>query len=118
MPLATSLALCVESFLSLEAAAPPNYYDAAAGKIGIELRQALHSIIKGHTSAVRKFSFHSALRHRGFSDSKAGTLYGCSMLRHVSPLVAVSHNEVIHTARFDAALLLILGTWFGLVTAN
>src|SRR5262245_13374211 len=64
------------------------------------------------------FHFIRLLRHRGFSDSEAGTLYGCSMLRYVSPLVAVTHNEVIHTARSDAALLLILGTWFGLVTAN
>jgi hypothetical protein len=72
------------------------------------------------TVALLSESFHfiPVWRHRGFSDSEAGTLYGCSMLRYVSPLAVVAHNEVIHTSRSDAALLLILGTWFGLVTAN
>src|SRR5262245_66476042 len=45
-----ALTLCLGfSFLRLEATPPPSYYDPAQGKIGTELRQALHTIIKGHT---------------------------------------------------------------------
>ncbi len=35
--------------VAINAQAPAGYYDSAAGKIGIELKAALHNIIKGHT---------------------------------------------------------------------
>src|SRR5262245_58168719 len=45
-----TLIFCIgRAVLGLEAAPPLNYYDAAQGKTGTQLRQALHSIIKGHT---------------------------------------------------------------------
>ena len=71
------------------------------------------------TVALLSESFHfiPVLRLRGFSDSEAGTLYGCSMLRCVSPLVAVARNEVIDSSRSDAASGLSLGTRVGLGTA-
>jgi hypothetical protein len=34
--------------LRLSAQAPPGYYDSAEGKVGVELRQALHNIIRNH----------------------------------------------------------------------
>ena len=39
-----------------------------------------------------------------FLIQKQEHFYGCSMLRYVSPLAAVAHNEVIHIIRSDAAL--------------
>lgn len=45
-----ALTFCIGcAFLGVEAAPPANYYDSAQGKTGAELRQALHSLIKGHT---------------------------------------------------------------------
>ena len=38
-----------------------------------------------------------------FLIQKQEHFYGCSMLRYVSPLAVVAHNEVIHTTRSDAA---------------
>lgn len=38
------------AILSLQAAAPPGYYNAAAGLSGAALRNALHNIIDGHTA--------------------------------------------------------------------
>jgi len=42
------LGLCCAG-LGSQAAPPPGYYDSALGKTGTELRQALHSLIRGHT---------------------------------------------------------------------